>query len=457
MILLAHIHKFTYKDKRLVLDVESGALHELDQPAWRALELLENGVNLPDAGKMLAAEVGEAAAAGAMAEISLLVDRGLLWSAQRQIPEGSKPVVKALCLFATDSCNLSCRYCFVNNPVTNTNNRSRGSMSAAVGRAAIDFLLQFSGQRRHCEIDYFGGEPLLNWTVLQEITAYAREVSGGYQKEISFTLTTNGLLLTAEIAAYLEKESFAAVLSIDGRPRVHDRMRPMPGGQGSYRETLGRIQSYTSKNPQGGYYVRGTYTRYNLDFCKDIEHLYRQGFRNISMEPVVTSSAEDHALREADLPRLEREYEHLVEFYLDCVVEGDPFNFFHFAIDLEQGPCLPKRMSGCGAGRDYLAVTPDGSIYPCHQLTELPGMKMGRVQEPEKFNGALPGDFTPSGPLVGSCRQCWARYYCGGGCRAASYLNGNPAEPYPLECALQRKRLECALYIRAVESEKVNR
>lgn len=448
---LADIHAFSYKDKYLVLDVESGALHEFDTPARRALELFEQGIAPEQAGHLLAAEADKTAAGEALAEIACLVDAGLLWSAGHRVSQDLAPVVKALCLFATDRCNLSCRYCFVNNSRQEpARAEGGGAMSTLVGRAAVDFLLCASGARRHCEIDFFGGEPLLNWPVLREITAYARERSAACQKEIAFTLTTNGLLLTPEIADSLEQESFAVVLSMDGRPSVHDRMRTLRRGRGSYRKTLPRLKSYTLRDPRGGYYIRGTYTRHNLDFCRDVEHLYEQGFRNISMEPVVASPDAGYALREADLPHLEEEYDRLVDFYLACVEAGDPFNFFHFEIDLENGPCLPKRLSGCGAGREYLAVTPDGSIYPCHQFTGMPRLKMGRVQEPENFDSTLPAGFIPSGPLEGSCRQCWARYHCGGGCRAASYLNGKPGEPYPLECALQRKRLECALYLRAV-------
>lgn len=446
---MGEIHRFTYKDKRLVLDVESNALYEFEPPAWRALELLDQGFAPADTRRLLAADFGGAAAGGACAEIDFLKKEGKLWSTGREATAGARPLVKALCLFATEHCNLDCRYCFVNSGRAGAAPGKR-AMSAAVAKAAVDFLLRVSGTRRRCEVDYFGGEPLLNWPVLKEVTAYARAASAARGKEIAFTLTTNGLLLTAEIATYLEQEAFAAVLSLDGRPSVQDRMRPRAAGKGdSYGETLARLQEYIARQPRGGYYIRGTYTRRNLDFCRDVEHLYRQGFRHISMEPVVAPPEEDYALREADLPRLEREYDNLVEFYLACRDAGDPFSFFHFAIDLEQGPCLPKRLSGCGAGREYLAITPDGSIYPCHQLAGLPQLKMGHVLDADHFSPTLPEGFIPAGPLQEPCSLCWARYYCGGGCRAAAYLNGNPGEPYPLECALQRKRLECALYLQA--------
>ena len=264
-------------------------------------------------------------------------------------------------------------------------------------------------------------------------------------------MTTNGLLLSPRVGDDLEREGFYTILSLDGRAMVHDRMRVRPDGGGSYSAVLPRLRAYTARQPRGGYYVRGTYTRFNKDFTRDIEHLYEQGFRYISMEPVVTAPEFDYALRESDLPELEQEYEKLAAFCLQCRAAGDPFLFFHFAIELEKGPCLAKRLSGCGAGREYLAVTADGSIYPCHQLAGRPELCMGNVLEPESFNPVPPASFVPAGPLQGRCGECWARYFCGGGCRAASYLNGTPNQPYALECALQRKRLECALYLHAAD------
>ncbi len=446
---MGDIHKFHLRDKYLVLDVESNALHEFDPASWRALSLLEDGLDETAVIADMEKYFGEDCASSALAEIAYLQSEGMLWSEGERDTTSVPPRIKALCLFAADSCNLSCRYCFARRDKKDT---AGASMSLSTGKAAIDFLLHHSGPRQRCEVDYFGGEPLLNWPVIREITAYAREQSAAAGKEIAFTLTTNGALLTPEIADYLEKESFAAVLSLDGRPSVHDTMRPLSAGRGSYQECLEPVLEYIARAPRGGYYIRGTYTRQNLDFCQDVEHLYSLGFRHISMEPVVAPLSEEYALREEDLPRLEKEYNNLTKFYLECMRADDPFNFFHFAIDLEQGPCLPKRLSGCGAGQEYLAVAADGSLYPCHQLAGTPEMKMGDVSESESFQPGPPPSFIPAGPLQGRCRDCWARYHCGGGCRAASYLNGDPSEPYPLECALQRKRLECALYLQAVKS-----
>ena len=445
---MGEIHKFIFKGKRLVLDVESNALHEFDQVAWQVLELLERGDGDAEIAAHLAPVYGADAVKGALSEIRLLQREGLLFSEARESGSSAPAVVKALCLFAADNCNLRCRYCFVEQ---GRPHREETLMSETVGKAAIDFLVAASGPRRHLEIDFFGGEPLLNWPVVREIAAYARKLGASRGKTFGFTVTTNGVLLTPQVASYLEQEGFAAVLSLDGRPAIHDRMRKTAAGDGSYETVLPRIRDYALAEPRGGCYIRGTYTRFNLDFCRDVEHLYSLGFRHISMEPVVAPPGQDYALREEDLPRLEEEYERLVDFYLHCREAGDPFTFFHFEIDLERGPCLPKRLSGCGAGREYLAVTAAGEIYPCHQLAGRKELKLGHVLDPDHISLALPESFIPAGPLEGRCRRCWARYHCGGGCRAASYLNGEPGEPYYLECALQRKRLECALYLQSVK------
>jgi len=445
---LGDIHRFTLKGKRLVLDVESNALFEFDPLAWQALDLLEQGCSENEITDKLFSSFGDRAVRIALKEIDLLKKEGLLYSDARESVAGVPARVKAICLFAADCCNLSCRYCFVEQ---NRPGRNRTLMSAEVGQAAVDFLLEASDPRRRCEIDFFGGEPLLNWPVVRKITRYAREKSAARGKEFAFTLTTNGALLTPQIAACMEDEGFAAVLSLDGRKEVHDRMRFFSDGSGSYRKVVPRIRDYVSSNPRGGYYIRGTYTRFNLDFCRDVEHLYQLGFRRISMEPVVAPRDPDYALKEEDLPRLEQEYEKLLDFYLYCQNEDDPFSFFHFSVDLDRGPCLPKRLAGCGAGREYLAVTAAGFIYPCHQLAGREDLKMGHVFETTDNSMSLPAAFIPAGPRLGSCQRCWARYHCGGGCRAASYLNGDHSAPYYLECVLQRKRLECALFLHAVK------
>ncbi|HOB86460.1 MAG TPA: thioether cross-link-forming SCIFF peptide maturase [Bacillota bacterium] len=438
---LSTLHLFKLKDKYLALDVESGALHQCDEVSFRLLELMEAGRTGAEAASLLAPELGEREVQEALGEIEQLKEQGLLWSEKDVLPENGEPLVKALCLFITDQCNLGCRYCFVPPGARH--------MSAAVGKAAVDFLLEQSGPRRHCEIDYFGGEPLLNWETVMEVTAYAREEGRRRGKEIAFTLTTNGLLLEAPVREYLARENFAVVLSLDGRPEIHNAMRPRRGGGESYRQVLRNLQEYVALDPPGGYYIRGTYTRRNLDFLEDIRHIYQQGFRFISLEPVVAPEEMEHALSREDLPRLREQYLALTEFCLECARKGDPFLFFHFAVNLDQGPCVYKRLSGCGAGREYLAVAADGSLYPCHQFVGRPEFKLGHLLERPPLDRTRMESFPAAGPHRGKCRQCWARYHCGGGCQAAAFLNGNPEEPYALECALQKIRLECALYLQA--------
>ncbi len=438
------LHMFEINGKKLVLDVESDALHRVDDLAWEVISLRDDGYDTVDvsrllAGKYAAEEIGEA-----VAEVETLQRKGLLWAEPGEGKRKGEPAVKALCLNVAHSCNLSCRYCFAGK---GNYGEESGLMPAEVGQAAVDFLLEHSAGRQCLEVDFFGGEPLLNMGVVKEVTAYARNRCRENGVEINFTLTTNGLLLNEEITSYLRREGFSVILSLDGRPGIHDRMRRTPGNAGSYARVKERLLEFTG-SWKGSYYVRGTFTRYNRDFCRDVAHLVEMGFRHVSLEPVVASAAEEWSLQEEDLPLLEAEYEKLADYYLQRFRDGQPFTFFHFAVDPDKGPCLEKRLSGCGAGDDYLAVTPGGDLYPCHQLVGDDALRLGNVFHPREFSRPSPVVFPPAGPQYGECRSCWARYHCGGGCRAASRLvNGSFHKPYALECALQKKRLECALYI----------
>ncbi|TLN03828.1 thioether cross-link-forming SCIFF peptide maturase, partial [bacterium] len=359
------IHKFAIDEVKILLDVNSGAVHVLDDLAWEIVDLYKNAseaeLTARFTGPYKAEEVREV-----LAELRQLEAEGLLFAADNQeeqylLPEN--PVVKSLCLHAAHECNLRCRYCFAGKGHFGGEGEL---MPAATGRAAIDFLMRASGTRRHCEIDFFGGEPLLNFEVVKELVAFGREESAKYGKEIKFTLTTNALLLDETIAEFLDREAISVVLSLDGRPEVHDRMRPAPGGRGSYREVADRITRFTARRGHDNYYVRGTYTRFNLDFAADVLHMTDLGLKRLSVEPVVAPPRDEWAFREEDLPAIGREYEILAREYLRRLEAGEPFDFFHFNLDLEQGPCLPKRLTGCGAGHEYMAVTPAGDLYPCH-------------------------------------------------------------------------------------------
>ena len=447
----AGVHLFEINGQQLVLDVESDTLHRVDNLAAEVISLLDDGYSGDSIPEILAGRYPRWEAAEAVEEVEGLRNRGLLWARAEERPGAGKPAVKALCLNVAHTCNLSCRYCFA---AEGSYGQDKGLMTADVGRSAIDFLLENSNGRKRLEVDYFGGEPLLNLDVVKEVTDYARRRGEENGVEFGFTLTTNGLLLNKEVAAYLQDEGFSVVLSLDGRPEVHDGMRRFPGGAPSYEAVKDRLLNFLHLWGGSYYYVRGTYTRYNRDFSRDVAHLADLGFQRISLEPVVADPAEEWALTEEDLPLLNDEYLRLADLYLQYRREGRPFDFFHFAVDLDRGPCVYKRLSGCGAGEEYLAVTPTGDLYPCHQLIGDRSLCLGNVGDRsafgDKFVPPSPEVFPPAGPLSNQCRFCWARYHCGGGCRAAAKLvNGCFETPNELECALQKTRLECALYIKA--------
>lgn len=323
-------------------------------------------------------------------------------------------------------------------------------MSSEVGKKALDFLIANSGSRRNLEVDFFGGEPLMNFDVVKEIVAYGRSLEETYNKKFRFTMTTNGILLNDEITDFLNREMSNVVMSIDGRKEVHDKMRPSPNGKGSYDIILPKFQKLAKERMQKDYYVRGTFTRDNLDFSKDVFHLADLGFKQVSVEPVVGQPEERYAIREEDLPQIFEEYDLLAKEIIRREKEGCGFEFFHFKLDLTGGPCVYKRLSGCGSGSEYLAVTPWGDLYPCHQFVGEENFLMGNVftgiQKPEiqeEFKGC--SVYTKE-----KCKDCFARFYCSGGCPANSYkFHGNINDTYDISCELERKRVECAIMIKA--------
>ncbi len=477
----ADLHCFQYGELRLVLDVWTGSIHAVDQVVWDLLEALkaqQGDLDLALAAAMAAQPGKEECSLDdlreAAGEIASLIREGTLFNPDplrgkgMRDPEsleqagslslgdfenlgqaGSPGVVKSLCLNVAHDCNLSCAYCFA----------ARGNfggdcklMPLDVGKAALDFLVKHSGNRQHCEVDFFGGEPLLNFSVVKEIVAYGRQLEAKEGKQIQFTLTTNAVLLDQEIQEYLNREQISVVLSLDGRPKVHDQMRVFADGSGSYAEVLPPVKALAESRQHQNYYVRGTYTRANLDFAQDVLHLADQGFQQISVEPVVAPDPEEYALRPADLPQIFKEYERLAGTILEREKAGQPkFNFFHFDLSLEHGPCLPKRLKGCGAGTEYLAITPEGDIYPCHQFVGRPEYLLGNLRAESEIAWNIAADFRRAN-IYGkpACANCWARFYCGGGCHAnAQSFNGNIYQPYDLGCAIQRKRLEVAVYIQA--------
>ena len=327
-------------------------------------------------------------------------------------------------------------------------------MSYEVGKKALDFLIANSGSRRNLEVDFFGGEPLMNWQVVKDLVKYGREQEKLHDKNFRFTLTTNGVLLNDEVMEFANKEMGNVVLSIDGRKEIHDHMRTIRNGKGSYDLIVPKFQQFAESRNQDKYYVRGTFTHYNLDFADDVLHLADLGFKQISVEPVVAEDSEEYALREEDLPKLFAEYDKLAAEMVERKKSGKDFNFFHFMIDLEGGPCVAKRLSGCGSGTEYLAVTPWGDFYPCHQFVGNEEFLMGNVWDGVKRTDIRDEFKCCNVYAKEKCRNCFARFYCSGGCAANSYhFHGNINDAYDIGCELQKKRIECAIMIKAAEAE----
>lgn len=453
------IHQYISNGYHIVMDVNSGSVHVMDKSAYDTVPIVERllgqGVEKPEeiaaaVAKELSMERSEAEET--VEEILYLKDQGQLFtedSYEKYIDafKNRETVVKALCLHIAHDCNLACKYCFAGE---GEYHGRRALMSLEVGKKALDFLVANSGNRVNLEVDFFGGEPLLNWQVVKELVAYGRSLEEPHNKKFRFTLTTNGVLLDDEILAFANKEMSNLVLSIDGRKEIHDLMRPHRGGQGSYDEILPKYKKAAESRNQMNYYVRGTYTHNNTDFSEDVIHLADEGFEQISVEPVVADKSEAYALRMEDVPKLLSEYDRLAEEYIRRKKEGKGFQFFHFMIDLEGGPCVAKRLSGCGSGTEYLAVTPWGDFYPCHQFVGQEEFLMGNVDE-----GIVREDIRDKFKACNvyakkECRDCFAKFYCSGGCAANAYHEcGDVNGSYKLGCELQRKRVECAIMIKA--------
>ena len=435
----------------MMLDVGSGAVHAIDDMAYDVLTLWndhnEDEIKAELCGKYDAAELDEV-----IGELRQLEEMGALNSPDDySYVELREPgVVKAMCLHAAHDCNLRCKYCFA--ATGDFCMGERKLLPFEVGKAALDWLVEHSGKRVNLEVDFFGGEPLMNFPVIKQLVEYGRSIEKEKNKRFKFTTTTNCVALTDEIIDFLNQEMQNVVISLDGRPEVHDRMRPTVNGKGSFDIIIDKAKRFVEKRGDKEYYIRGTYTGYNKDFGNDVLFLADQGFEQLSVEPVVTDPACEYALKEEDLPQLREEYERLGQIYMDRRANGKWFNFFHFMIDLEGGPCLRKRLTGCGAGNEYVAVTPDGDIYPCHQFVGRDGYRMGSVLD-GTFDRDIQGKFAQNHVLnKEKCSSCWARFYCSGGCAAnAEAFNGDINKPYDMECELERKRLECAMAIYAKE------
>ncbi len=445
-----------------MLDVNSGSVHVVDDKVYDVIaRMAEDRLEHADRDAILTALRGEntddAELTEMVDEIIELRDDGMLFTEdiyEKSIDafQNRETVVKALCLHIAHDCNLKCQYCFAEE---GEYHGRRALMSFEVGKKALDFLVANSGHRVNLEVDFFGGEPLMNWQVVKDLVAYGRSLEKPHNKKFRFTLTTNGVLLDDDIIAFANKEMANIVLSVDGRKEVHDKMRPMAGGQGSYDLIIPKFQKVAESRNQTNYYVRGTFTHFNKDFAADVCHLADLGFRQISVEPVVAPESAPYALSEADLPALLAEYDKLAAEMIKRKKEGNTFNFFHFMIDLKGGPCVYKRLSGCGSGTEYLAVTPWGDFYPCHQFVGQEEFLMGNVDDGITNTDIREAFKTCNVYSKEKCKNCFAKFYCSGGCAANSYnFHGSIHDAYDLGCELQRKRVECAIMLKAAFVEK---
>ena len=463
------IHQYRNNGYNIVMDVYSGAVHVVDDVCYDVIAEVNRAEEEPTAESLKTPEVktgllaklgGRYEAADiedALSDVIELTEGNQLF--MKDIYEGMvevvkerKTVVKALCMHIAHDCNLACRYCFAEE---GEYHGRRAVMSYEVGKKALDFLIANSGSRRNLEVDFFGGEPLMNWQVVKDLVAYGREQEKKFNKHFRFTVTTNGVLLNDEIQDFINKEMDNVVLSLDGRKEINDKMRPFRNGKGSYDLIVPKFQKLADSRNQERYYIRGTFTRNNLDFSNDILHYADLGFKQMSIEPVVGEETDPYAIREEDLPQIFEEYDKLAKVMIEREKEGKGFNFFHFMIDLKGGPCIYKRLSGCGSGTEYLSVTPWGDLYPCHQFVGQDEFLMGNVDEgitkPE-----IADEFRSCSVYSkDKCRNCFAKFYCSGGCMANAYnFHGTIHDAYDIGCEMQRKRVECAIMMKAALAEQ---
>lgn len=458
------IHQYINNGYHIIMDVNSGSVHSVDGLLYDAVEVLAAQVKDMEKPKplsenekkavceALSGKYSEEELTEALSDIQELIDAEELFTAdiyKQYVVDFKKrqTVVKALCLHIAHDCNLACQYCFAEE---GEYHGRRALMSFEVGKKALDFLIANSGSRRNLEVDFFGGEPLMNWEVVKKLVAYGRSQEKEHDKNFRFTLTTNGVLLNDEIMEFCNKEMSNVVLSLDGRKEVNDRMRPFRGGQGSYDLIVPKFQKFAESRGDKDYFVRGTFTRNNLDFSEDVLHFADLGFEKLSVEPVVAPPEADYSIREQDLPQIMEEYDKLAKEFVKREKEGRGFKFFHFMLDLSQGPCVAKRLSGCGSGTEYLAVTPWGDLYPCHQFVGMEDFFLGNVDEGVTNTGVRDEFKLCNVYAKDKCKDCFARFYCSGGCAANSYnFHGSITDAYDIGCEMQKKRIECAIMIKA--------
>ena len=450
------IHQYKLGGYNIVLDVCSGAVHAVDEVAYEIIALFENNdrqsvlntVRAQFAGRE---DITDEDVSECYAQVQGLKDAGKLFAPDTfepmagKLKEKTAGVVKALCLHVAHTCNLNCSYCFA------SQGKYHGDcavMSFEVGKQALDFLIANSGSRKNLEVDFFGGEPLMNFQVVKDLVAYARSIEKQHNKNFRFTLTTNGVLVDDDVIDFANRECSNVVLSLDGRKEIHDRYRVDYAGKGSWEKIVPKFQKFVEARQGEEYYMRGTFTHANPDFLQDIQQMLDLGFTELSMEPVVSAPGDPAALTEEDMPIVMEQYEKLAELMLQRRKEGRSFTFYHYMIDLTGGPCIYKRISGCGSGTEYMAVTPWGDLYPCHQFVGEEAFKLGNIWDGVTDPGVQAQFAACNVYAHPECRDCWARLYCSGGCAANAYhATGSVTGVYEQGCRLFRKRMECAIMV----------
>lgn len=456
------IHSYKMKGYNIIIDQNSGCVHSVDEVAYDIINMFE-----PKPKEKIKAFILDKYSKRddvtpedidlCFEDIEALIKDGRLFA--KDAFENSaldfkkrQGVLKAICLHVAHDCNLACKYCFAGK---GEYDGPKGLMSFETGKRALDFLVEKSGTRKNLEVDFFGGEPLLNWEVCKKLVEYGRSIEKEHGKNFRFTLTTNGVLVNDEVIDFCNREMGNVVLSLDGRKETHDRLRTTCNGKGSYDLIVDKFKKFANARNQADYYMRGTYTHYNTDFSKDIIHMADLGFKELSIEPVVSDPTEPYALKENDLPILKEQYEILADEMLRRYRNGNGFTFYHYMIDLNSGPCIVKRISGCGVGTEYMAVTPSGELYPCHQFVGDEKFLLGDIWK-GVINTAILDEF--KGCNVYShpeCKDCFAKLYCSGGCAANAYhTTGSVNGIYEFGCELHRKRIECAIMLKVAEAEE---
>ncbi len=455
------VHQYKLNGYNIVLDTCSGSVHTVDEVAYDIIEMYKTHTEEEIVAAMLEKysalpDVTRAEILECIDDVRSLEAAGKLFSEDKYeglatTYKNNSKVIKALCLHVAHTCNLNCSYCFASQ---GKYQGDRALMSFEVGKQAFDFLIANSGSRRNLEVDFFGGEPMMNWDVVKQLVEYARSIEKKHNKNFRFTFTTNGVLLDDEVIEYLNREMHNVVLSLDGRPEVNDRFRVDYAGNGSYAKIVPNFKRLVDARGGKNYYMRGTYTHYNTDFTNDLFHMADLGFTELSMEPVVCPPSDPCALTEEDLPKIYEQYEILAKEMIKRKKEGRPITFYHYMLDLKNGPCIYKRITGCGSGTEYMAVTPWGELFPCHQFVGDPKYSLGNIWDGIK-NTSVQDEFRVCNAYSREeCKSCWARLYCSGGCAANSYhATGSIGGVYEYGCKLFKKRIECAVMMQVAEAE----